>query len=1300
MKRFLLFLAITATVAILVLIGAVALVARSNTVHQAIIDQINKAIPGKFAIKRIAISPLAIKVEINDLVLADSSGKELAGIQRLYLDISSVALLRKKILVRRASIEYPRAVLDIDSTGSISLLKALTDGSRQSSFEESKSSPADSFALPLAIDVQNLSIINGDILFADGHQDISIGAYGLSIKANGRSRNLSADLEISFDSLSLGLKNGPINLYELFLMARMREMNLDTVVVSGRTVSSSFSIKGSAKTPFADPLIDFVLAANIALPEVSAIIGKDFVLDGSTAINAEFSGRIGHPDKARLVVLSSGASVAEYKIDSLYCDANLQDRIVHISPLSIDAGKGSMVIKGSVDARRLFPDGFTGKQGSLQELAYQMEVRAERFLLDSVLSGMSGSANINVLFSGKGIDPDSITADVAISADVESLRLDSLKQPVNAAVVCSATVKDGEAQLSQLKAVLGETELSLSGTFHISSGALNGILDANVPSIAALLDCVFPVDSLEGRVRLSGRVGGDIKHPQALLDLKADSLFYKTMPPGEIELAAQLDSSGIATVNKLDVAMGRSRISVKGNARILDNGALADVEKITFDCSIVAPEVFVEDFIDSVAACIEIEGAVRGTVSDLYGNVNIEAEDIAVAGQTIEKVSLDANLERQRVLVEPLEITLFPGTSLSITGWASVKDSFDLRLSSSYIELASIPHLTKAIDSLYGTALVSIHAQGTYQQPGAKGQIAVNKIKYGKYPIDDVVLQFGFENQRLEIKGAAIAMLDGFYDLSNKGFSLKADLDSVQLQPFLAMSGQQLDGVLKSALRLTGTTDNLEATTGEMTIDNLVINYNKEKIVETRDLRIELANKQYSVPDFSISLIGEGKINGHASGKIDGSHDAMLKGVVPLTVVQYFAPDLDEIEGRLTIDALFNGTIKEHTLKAELRPEGIGMVIPGISQRLHSLNGLIVATKDEVRIESLNAGIGNGAVRAKGNLKLDELSPSDMMADLIMDAVPVSLPGMLDMTLNANLRIAGTPDTTIASGTVVLLDGLYYQDIVINPLASMGQKRKRKEAPPPAEITLPYVRNMRFNVDLSGRTPFRVDNNMAQLYINPDLQLSGTLAAPSVNGRAAVEQGTISYLKRVFTVEKGVIDFVNPYAIEPKIDIRGTVPVQERIIQLTLSGNIDDLQFSLSSNDPSLEDQDIVLLLVLGKTSTELQSGVMGGQSTEQMLASLVASTFGDDIKKATGLDVIEVETGNSDNAGSDRIAVTVGKDITRRLRTKYTVESEASVIVQRATAEYRILQDLLLSGYQDTRGVNGAELRFIWERR
>lgn len=1298
MKRFLTIFAVSVTIVLLLLIAAVALVARSNSVQQAIIDQINRAIPGKFSIERIALSPLAIKVEINDFVFADSSGNELAGIKHLYIDISSIALLRKKVLIRRASIEYPRVVLDIDSTGSISLLKALVASDQSKS--ESKPSPSDSFALPMAIELQNLSIVDGNILFASGAQNISVGAHGLSIKANGQSGSFSADLELSFDSLSLGLKDGLISIYDLLLMAQMREMNLDTVLVRGRTAGSSFLVKGSAKKPFDDPLINLALNANVALREISTFVGNDLALEGATAIDARFSGRIGNPDKARIVVLSSGASVAGYKIDSLYCATNLMDRVVHIAPLSIKAGVGCMDINGSVDARRMFPDGFTGAQASMQELAYQMYVKAEQFLLDTLLPGMSGAADINLAINGKGVDPDSITADVAMNAGVQSFRLDSLKMPLNAAVACSATVKGGEAQVSQLNAVLGETELSISGAYHLASGAVKGILEANVPSISALLECVFPVDSIDGRVQLTARVGGDIKHPQALIDLEVDSVVYKTMPSGQIELAAQLDSSGMATVNKLDVALGKSQISIKGNARVLENGAPLNAEKITFDCSLATPGIFVEDFVDSVTARIEIGAAVRGTISDLYGHVNLKTGEIAAAGQVIEQVSLDANLEKQRVLIEPLEISLFPGASLSVAGWASIKDSFDLRLSTSGIELASVPQLAKAIDSLSGTASVSIHAEGTYPEPKAKGKITVNKIKSGKYPIDDVDLQFGFENQRIEIKGAAVAVLDGFYDLSNKGFSLNAVLDTLQLRPFLAMTGQELDGVLEAAIRLAGTTDNLEAIDGDMTIKKLFVNYNKEQVIETRDLHMVLEDKHYSIPDFSILLAGNGKLVGHASGQIDGSHDAMLKGIVPLTVVQYFAPDQDEIEGRITIDALFSGTTKEHTLKAELRPENIAMAIPGLSQRLHSLNGLIVATKDGVRIESLNAGIGTGSIRAKANLKLDALSPSDMVADLIMDAVPVSLPGMLDMSLNANLRIAGTPDTTIASGSIVLLDGLYYQDIVINPLASMGQRRRRKEALPPAEITLPYVRNMRFNVDFSGRTPFSVDNNIAQLFIQPDLQLTGNLAAPALNGRATVEQGTISYLKRTFTVDKGVIDFVNPYAIEPKVDISGTVPVQDRTIQLKLSGNIDDLQFSLSSNDPSLEDQDIILLLVLGKTSTELQSGVTGGQSTEQMLASLVASTFGDDIKKATGLDVIEVETGDSDNAGSDRIAVTVGKDITRRLRTKYTVESEASLIVQRATAEYRILQDLLLSGFQDTRGVNGGELRFIWERR
>jgi hypothetical protein len=102
-------------VLILILIGAFALVSRSNTVHQLLISNINKTNPGTFSVDRVSISPLAIKVEINNVLFADSSGKELAGIRRLFVDISSLSLLRKKLLVRHAILEYPRVVTNADS---------------------------------------------------------------------------------------------------------------------------------------------------------------------------------------------------------------------------------------------------------------------------------------------------------------------------------------------------------------------------------------------------------------------------------------------------------------------------------------------------------------------------------------------------------------------------------------------------------------------------------------------------------------------------------------------------------------------------------------------------------------------------------------------------------------------------------------------------------------------------------------------------------------------------------------------------------------------------------------------------------------------------------------------------------------------------------------------------------------------------------------------------------------------------------------------------------------------------------
>jgi translocation and assembly module TamB len=101
------------------------------------------------------------------------------------------------------------------------------------------------------------------------------------------------------------------------------------------------------------------------------------------------------------------------------------------------------------------------------------------------------------------------------------------------------------------------------------------------------------------------------------------------------------------------------------------------------------------------------------------------------------------------------------------------------------------------------------------------------------------------------------------------------------------------------------------------------------------------------------------------------------------------------------------------------------------------------------------------------------------------------------------------------------------------------------------------------------------------------------------------------------------------------------------------------------------------------------------------MLAGLIASTYGDEIKQTTGLDIFEVETSaEKSEAASDRVKVTLGKELSKRMTVKYAAESKEGELIQSAIAEYKLLEHFLARGFQDTRGIYGGDLQFRLEFR
>ncbi|MCF8037671.1 MAG: translocation/assembly module TamB [Desulfobacteraceae bacterium] len=359
-----------------------------------------------------------------------------------------------------------------------------------------------------------------------------------------------------------------------------------------------------------------------------------------------------------------------------------------------------------------------------------------------------------------------------------------------------------------------------------------------------------------------------------------------------------------------------------------------------------------------------------------------------------------------------------------------------------------------------------------------------------------------------------------------------------------------------------------------------------------------------------------------------------------------------------------------------------------------------------MEISDVSGRLDSGEFALDGGIRLENYMPIE--ADLAIKArnLPVQVPDTMEAEISADLKIAGTREKAALSGEVVLLEGSYFRDVNLNLLdrASEFGQRRRQTAPVPQmpAADLPLLENLELDISVGHRRPFVVDNNLALLNIRPQLEIGGTAAQPMLTGRAEISKGTISYRNTEFTVKKGVIDFVNPYRIEPTLDIRAESAVREWTITLVVTGTPDNLDFKLSSSPPE-EDADILSLLAVGKTTREMGQSSGGGASPEQMLANVLAGRLEKQVKAGTGLDIVELEY-RKDPAGTggdtDDVRITVGKELSRRLTLKYGAEQKGGEMVRQTTAIYKLTEGLSANAFQESEGAFGGEMRYRLEFR
>ncbi len=329
---------------------------------------------------------------------------------------------------------------------------------------------------------------------------------------------------------------------------------------------------------------------------------------------------------------------------------------------------------------------------------------------------------------------------------------------------------------------------------------------------------------------------------------------------------------------------------------------------------------------------------------------------------------------------------------------------------------------------------------------------------------------------------------------------------------------------------------------------------------------------------------------------------------------------------------------------------------------------------------------------------MNRYQPEQFHLELNTRNLYLDFPDLMEINISSRLILEGTPAGSMLNGEIILLEGRYDKDFKLN-LTQMTQKQRTRppRRQPPG---ISFFDRMALDIDIIRRAPFWIDNNIAWLSISPDLTLHGTVYRPLISGRARVDSGTIMFQKKEFEVLKGIIDFVNPYAIEPVIDIIGETQVRSWRIQLSLSGTPDNLNLQLSSV-PQESHADIIALLAFGKTTRELRrSGSGDGLSPSDILAGFVADSLQPHVKETIGLDSVEIQADKRSDTGTYGGTVTLGKELSRQLSVKYGVGVKDGETVQRVTTDYKILENFWLSGFQETGGNFGGGLKYRLEFR
>ena len=324
--------------------------------------------------------------------------------------------------------------------------------------------------------------------------------------------------------------------------------------------------------------------------------------------------------------------------------------------------------------------------------------------------------------------------------------------------------------------------------------------------------------------------------------------------------------------------------------------------------------------------------------------------------------------------------------------------------------------------------------------------------------------------------------------------------------------------------------------------------------------------------------------------------------------------------------------------------------------------GTVRFTDQDIELEDIQATIdGEGTLTAmNGNISLEEWQPVDVDVTLFARDLQFRIPKELELSVHLNnFRVVGGIEGLDIGGQVEVADGRYV--LKFDPVLDALRPNRSTDTESSIFENIPLLGNAKLEIGLVTRA-FFVDNNIAKLELNGELDIRGTPLKPDIDGLIHVVQGSFKFqgIRARFERTTGSVRFSrglefpvqSPYlSIASESDYRGT-DGQDHLVKLAILGPISKLDVDLSTA-AGLNKIQTLQLILSGRTPEAVREALLGdeavssrgadfdnqstvqsnnliNQFTKDIASDVFALIIEDRLRAATKLDVARLQVGTA----------------------------------------------------------------------